>query len=69
MRFYILFSIRRSCTATLVMSWLMGPILTDSPVNTVVTVPGPGDGYQRSASSNIAFMTMLAVLLLTGHSF
>lgn len=67
--FYILFQFAGATAATLGMSWLMGPILTDSPVNTVVTVPGPGGWLPALTTElSIAFITMLAVLLLTGHS-
>lgn len=67
--FYILFQFAGATAATLGMSWLMGPILTDSPVNTVVTVPGPGGWLPALTTElSIAFITMLTVLLLTGHS-
>lgn len=66
--YYILFQFLGGTLAVCAMAWLMGPLLTDSTVNYVVTVPS---GYGRLAAAimefSTAFIMMSMVLFTSSH--
>jgi aquaporin Z len=66
--FFILFQMAGGIVAVLVMQWLMGGLLTDPPVNSVVTVPGKTGIYWALITEFIiAFITMSMVLFTSHH--
>ena len=67
--FFILFQIAGGTAAVFAMQFLMGSILTDPPVNSVVTVPGkPGTWWALITEFIIAFLTMGMVLFTSYHN-
>jgi aquaporin Z len=65
--FFIIFQCIGGTSAVCVMQALMGSLLTDSPVQSAVTVPGkPGAGWALITEFIIAFVTMVMVLF-TSH--
>jgi aquaporin Z len=66
--FFCLFQITGGTLAVFIMQALMGSILTDQPVNSVVTVPGKhGMGWAVITEFVIAFITMSMVLFTSHH--
>lgn len=66
--FFCLFQIIGGTLAVFIMQALMGSILTDQPVNSVVTVPGKhGMGWALITEFVIAFITMSMVLFTSHH--
>jgi len=66
--FFILFQFIGGTGAVYSMQWLMGDMLTDPPVSSVVTVPGkPGIGPAFIMEAGIAFVMMLMVLFTSVH--
>jgi len=67
--FFILFQIAGGTTAVFAMQFLMGSILTDPPVSSVVTVPGKsGRWWALVTEFFIAFVTMSMVLFTSHHN-
>ncbi len=66
--FFILFQTAGGTIAVFIMRFLMGDLLTDSPVLSVVTVPGKS-GTQTAAFTElvISFITMMMVLYTSHH--
>jgi aquaporin Z len=61
--FFIVFQFMGGTTAVAAMRYLMGHLLTDPPVNTAVTVPGPaGEAWAFAVEFAISFVTMSMVL-------
>ena len=61
--FFIIFQIAGGTLAVYVMQLVMGKLLTDQPVNSVVTIPGkPGALWALVVELTIAFITMSMVL-------
>jgi aquaporin Z len=61
--FFIIFQFIGGTIAVYIMQWLMGPILTNPPVNSVATVPGTAGVWPAIAMEFIiAFITMSMVL-------
>jgi len=66
--FFILFQLIGGTVAVFTMQLLMGNILTASPVNSAVTVPGkPGIWWALITELTIAFITMSMVLFTSHH--
>jgi aquaporin Z len=66
--FYILSQIIGGTIAVYIMQLLLGKLLTDAPVHSVVTVPGkPGITAAAITECVIAFITMSMVLLTSSH--
>lgn len=66
--FYIGFQIAGGVSAVFLMRWLLGDLLTDPPVSSVVTVPGKyGIEAALLMEFSIAFCTMIIVLFSSGH--
>lgn len=66
--FYVIFQIIGGTAAVYLMQLLMGNILTDPPVNSVVTVPGkPGMWWALITEFVIAFITMSMVLFTSNN--
>lgn len=66
--FYILFQFAGGTLAVYMMQWLMGDVLTASPVRSAVTVPGKyGTTWALLTEFIIAFITMNMVLFTSGH--
>lgn len=67
--FFCLFQIAGGTIAVYIMQTLMGNILIDPPVNSVVTVPGkPGMWWALITEFIIAFVTMNLVLFTSHHA-
>lgn len=66
--FFILFQIAGGVAAVFIMQLVLGERLTDPPVNSVVTVPGPR-GFLPAGITEfvIAFITMCMVLFTSHH--
>jgi aquaporin Z len=66
--FFALFQVAGGTITVFIMQLLMGKILTASPVNSAVTVPGKtGTGWAFVAELVIAFVTMSMVLFTSHH--
>jgi len=65
--FFIIFQIVGGTIAVYIMQLLMGTQLTDSPVNSVVTVPGKSSWWALITELIIAFITMSMVLFTSNH--
>ncbi|HEX5655027.1 MAG TPA: aquaporin [Chitinophagaceae bacterium] len=66
--FYIIFQFLGGTLAVYLMQWLMGPVLTGPPVNSVVTVPGKsGAAAALMVEFGIAFCTMMMILFTSDH--
>lgn len=66
--FYILFQFAGGIAAVYTMQWLMGPVLTCMPVNSVATVPGKNGLLPALVMElMIAFVTMSMVLFTSAH--
>jgi aquaporin Z len=63
--FYILFQFIGGTIAMLIMQLLMGKILTDAPVNSVVTVPGKTGATNAAIIEFIIAFTMITMILFT----
>lgn len=67
--FFLLFQTAGGIAAVYVMQWWMGSMLTDQPVNSVVTVPGKqGPWWAMITEFSIAFITMSMVLFTSNHN-
>lgn len=67
--FFILFQIAGGTITVFIMQQLMGPLLTDAPVTSVVTVPGKlGAAAAALTEFVIAFVTMMMVLFTSHHA-
>jgi len=67
--FFIIFQIIGGTAAVYMMQFLMGTILTNSPVNSAVTIPGKtGTWWALFAEFIIAFITMSMVLFVSHHT-
>lgn len=67
--FFILFQLIGGTIAVYGMQWLMGHILTDAPVNSVITVPGKtGTWWALVTEFTIALITMSMVLFTSDHN-
>jgi aquaporin Z len=67
--FFILFQLAGGTTAVFAMQFLIGSILTEPPVNSVVTVPGKsGTWWALIIEFIIAFVTMSVVLFTSEHN-
>lgn len=66
--FYILFQITGGTVTVFIMQFLMGKLLTSTPVDSVVTVPGKyGVAGAVITEFIIAFITMMMVLFTSHH--
>jgi aquaporin Z len=66
--FFIIFQIIGGTVAVITMQFLMGTTLTDSPVNSVATVPGKAGIWWALITEFItAFITMSMVLFISNH--
>lgn len=66
--FFIIFQFIGGTLAVYMMQYLMGNILTDAPVNSVVTVPGKyGTAWALLTEFSIAFITMSMVLFTSAN--
>jgi aquaporin Z len=66
--FYILFQITGGTVTVFIMQFLMGKLLTSTPVDSVVTVPGKyGVAAAVITEFIIAFITMMMVLFTSHH--
>jgi aquaporin Z len=65
---YILCQFIGGTVAVYLMQWLMGPLLTEFPVNSAATVPGPkGVAAAAIVEWGIAFITMVTILFTSSH--
>ena len=66
--FYIIAQVVGALITVVIMQWLMGPILTHPPVNSVVTVPMKhGVAAAACIELFVAFITMSVVLFSSNH--
>lgn len=66
--FYVLFQLAGGTLAVYMMQLLMGSLLIDPPVNSVITIPGKaGTWYAAITELLIAFTTMSMVLFTSHH--
>lgn len=66
--FFIIFQFTGGTLAVYLMRLVMGHILTDAPINSVVTIPGkPGTMWALITEFSIAFITMLMILFTGNH--
>lgn len=66
--FFIIFQFIGGTVAVYMMQYFMGNILTDAPVNSVVTVPGKyGTAWALLTEFSIAVITMSMVLFTSGN--
>lgn len=65
--FFIMAQIAGGTIAVWLMQWLMGGILTDAPVNSVVTIPQKTITWAFVTELLIAFITMSMVLFTSNH--
>jgi aquaporin Z len=67
--FFVIAQVSGGTMAVYIMQWLMGGILTEAPVNTVVTIPGKmGKWIAFATEFIIAFVTMTMVLFTSHNS-
>ncbi|GAB2817440.1 hypothetical protein GCM10027043_17750 [Ferruginibacter profundus] len=66
--FYILFQFIGGTAAVFVMQWLMGKILTGSPVNSAVTVPGKAGTINAAITEFFIAFIMISMVLFTSAS-
>lgn len=66
--FYMLFQFIGGTVAVFVMQWLIGKTLTDSPVNSAVTVPGKVGALNAAITEFFIAFIMISMVLFTSAS-
>ena len=66
--FYILFQFTGGTLAVFIMQWLMGNMLTDAPVHSVVTIPGKMGATAAAITEFCIAFVMMAMVLFTSAS-